>query len=224
MAEQMQTMDNQSLELPARQDMPRRRKFWLGYVFSIAGLVLAGLCAASFVLSIFSMVGQASGQRALMPGQAAFELEAGDYVINYDNESYINGRPFRSPPLLDKTALSCRLVNIETGQDMPLTSSSHKTTYSIRYNNEIYRGVQLFKATITQPGRYELHAGPLPGNDAGEPYVLAVSKAGFVRKLLIHILVLMAGMFLGVGGLAGLIVTIVLHSLHRKKCKADVRV
>ena len=206
---------------PPPPGLPRRRKFWLGYLLSILGMVAAGLCVVSFALSIFSMTSGAPEERALMPGEAEFQLQAGKYVINYDEVSHVEGRSFQSPPLIDKSAVACRLVHVETGQDLPLVPSETNMTYSITYGSKRYSGVTLLKVTVDQPGRYRLHGGPLPGADAGKPYVLAVSKAGFVKGIVLGVLTMLVGFALGLAGLAGLIVTIVLHVGYRKKVRAN---
>ena len=204
---------------PSTPGAPRRRKFWLGYLLSALGLAGAGLCMVACVWGIVATVSGASGQRALMPGEAEFELEAGDYVINYDNESHINGQPFRSPPLPDRSAVACRLVHVETGRDLPLAPVTMTSTYSIRFNNEHYSGVTLSKVTVDEPGRYRLHGEPLPGADAAKPYVLALDRGGFVKGVFVGVLTGLAGIALGLAGLAGLILTIILHVIHRKKCR-----
>jgi len=157
-----------------------------------------------------------------MPGEAEFELEAGHYVINYDHVSHIDGRSFRSPPLSDRSAVSCRLVHVETGRELSLSPTATKSTYSMTYMDEHYSGVTLLKVTVDEPGRYKLYGEPLPGADAAKPYVLALSKGGFLKGILVGVLTVFVGFALGLAGLAGLIVTIILHVIHRKKRRAYV--
>ena len=94
------------------------------------------------------------------------------------------------------------------------------STYSITSGRERYSGVTLLKVTVDQPGRYKLHGEPLRGHDAPKPYVLALSKAGFIRKIFVGVLTMFIGLALGLAGLVGLIVTIVFHASHRKKSRA----
>ncbi len=221
MAETTPAFDTPATPPPA-PSAPRRRKFWLGYLLSVLGLAGACLCVVVFVLGILATVSRASQQRALMPGEAEFELEAGHYVINYDHVSHIDGRSFRSPPLSDRSAVSCRLVHVETGRELSLSPTATKSTYSMTYMDEHYSGVTLLKVTVDEPGRYKLYGEPLPGADAAKPYVLALSKGGFLKGILVGVLTVFVGFALGLAGLAGLIVTIILHVIHRKKRRAYV--
>ncbi len=199
--------------LPPETPTKRRRKFWIGY---LAGLLCVGLMVWSVVNCVLTAVPiheLAATRRAVMPGAAAFELDAGRHAIDYDTRSTVMGKPFQSPELNVKSPVRCQLVNVATGEELPLTDASFYGSYSIKYGEAIYEGVRLYHVEVDKPGRYELRGEPLADHpDAA--YVLAVDDAIFPPRMVRTALLTAAGSIIGFIGLGVLLVTAILHLFH----------
>jgi hypothetical protein len=152
----------------------RPRKAW----FVLPALVaLAGVAAAAWlILTAFSGPGV---QRAVVPGTANLDLEAGHHRIYYEYQSQIDGRRVftgRAVPPLDVT-----LTSTATGEEVLLEVPSGR--YSYESGSPTRRaGYSILGFEISAPGSYLLGADY--GAGSGEPVVLAVRPAGRVSGVI----------------------------------------
>ena len=192
--------------------VPRRRPFKPWYLSFVAGV---GLWIVSMAITIPFLVrsgGDLFGQRAPMPGQATFQLEAGEYEINYDEISTIDGRIVQSPAFRSRDDLAIRMVQADSEKELALTPKYDRNTYSrdrrTRSGQTRYAGITLYTLTVSEPGEYVLHGTPLPGE---ESYVLAV-EANFGRSVGLGLLLGLATL-IGWLSLIGLLVTALIHAI-----------
>jgi hypothetical protein len=191
----------------------RRRKFWLGYLMGLLCVGFMVWTVVNCVQSVMPILEQAASRRALMPGTAVFELDAGRYAIDYDTRSTLMGKPFRSPQLSVESPVGCQLVNVDTGVELPLTNAFFHGSYSLRSGDAVYEGARLYLVEIDQSGRYELRGESL-AEHPDATYVLAIDDVAFPPRSGRAVLLIVAGSFIGLIGLGILLVTVVLHIVH----------
>jgi hypothetical protein len=219
----MPPMKNDATSVP-QAPAPRRRKFWIGYVLSILGFVITGLSIAFFIAAIVSSVKDDVDREILMPGEGTFQLAAGEYEIEYKIFTDVDGTELMSPRLEYSPAtlryqpeFRCRLANAETQDDLLLTPC-----FGERHDFETHDGKQrssitLYRVTVPESGEYTLYGSPLLTDDGDAGYILGMDRRGAPRGFVFMPLAILGGTVVGVFSFAGLVVTIVLHCVSRKK-------
>ena len=213
---------------PVQQMAPRRRPFKPWYLSFVGGVALWIATMAITIPFLVRSVGNLFGQRAPMPGQATFQLQAGEYEINYDEISTIDGRIVQSPAFKSRDDLAIRLVRADTEKELALTPKYDRNTYSRDHESSSgqsrYAGITLYTVTVPEPGDYVLHGTPLPGEDS---YVLAM-EANFGGPLVGLSLLLGLATLIGWLSLIGLLVTAIVHAISgtvsRKRCDINERI
>jgi len=161
--------------------------------------------------------------QVVVPGSSDITLtQSGKYTVFYEYQSMVGNRIYSTGE--DIPDIQVNLVSNDTGAEIPLSSASVTSTYTIGSRS----GIGLFDFVIDQPGAYELSAS-YPAvlgqqQEQGPEIVLAIIHGSAVEKLFGSIMGTVAGalaiVFIPfVAGVAIIIITFI----KRRKASARAR-
>jgi hypothetical protein len=177
------------------------------WYYGLAVLVIV-LGFAAFAGSIYSgMTGAESGLLQMVaPGVMDLNLsEPGEYIIFYENNSYMNGKFYRTSEQI--SGLEVHVRDKATGLDLATYPARGSFTYSL--GSRSGRSIMAFK--IERAGNYQVNAS-YSGKE-GARIVLAIGK-GMVEGIFSSIMISMAALF---GSIAiAAVITFVTYSRRKK--------
>ena len=115
--------------------------------------------------------------QVVVPGSSDITLsQPGKYTVFYEYRSMVGNRVYSTGETIP--SIQVNLVSKDTGDEVPLSSTSVNRTYAIGSRS----GVGLLDFVIDQPGTYELSA-PYPPPQRQE-IVLAIIHTSVIEKIL----------------------------------------
>jgi hypothetical protein len=156
--------------------------------YGVAVLIIV-IGFAAFAASIYSGITDAESGLMLMaaPGSADLFLpEIGEYIIFYENDSYLNGTFYHTGEQI--SGLGVQVKEKATGLDLATYPAKSSLTYSL--GSRSGRSVMAF--TAPRAGIYQLNASY--SGRAGQNVVLAVGK-GMVEGILSSIMISLLALF-----------------------------
>jgi len=196
----------------------------IGIIVLIGGPAVASAILFSTIFSsIDSMAAEIPSIQVVVPGSSDITLtQSGKYTVFYEYQSMVGNRIYSTGE--DIPDIQVNLVSNDTGAEIPLSSASVTSTYTIGSRS----GIGLFDFVIDQPGAYELSAS-YPAvlgqqQEQGPEIVLAIIHGSAVEKLFGSIMGTVAGalaiVFIPfVAGVAIIIITFI----KRRKASARAR-
>jgi len=196
----------------------------IGIIVLIGGPAVASAILFSTIFSsIDSMAAEIPSIQVVVPGSSDITLtQSGKYTVFYEYQSMVGNRIYSTGE--DIPDIQVNLVSNDTGAEIPLSSASVTSTYTIGSRS----GIGLFDFVIDQPGAYELSAS-YPAvlgqqQEQGPEIVLAIIHGSAVEKLFGSIMGTVAGalaiVFIPfVAGVAIIIITFI----KRRKARARAR-
>jgi hypothetical protein len=177
------------------------------WYYGLAVLIIV-LGFAAFALSIYSGITDAESgllQIAAPGGADLFLREPGEYIIFYENNSYLDGKFYRTGEQI--SGLEVRVQEKATGLDLATYPAKGSFTYSL--GSRSGRSIMAFK--IERAGNYQVNAS-YSGKE-GPRIVLAIGK-GMVEGIFSSIMISMAALF---GSIAiAAVITFVTYSRRKK--------
>jgi hypothetical protein len=159
----------------------------IGY-YGLAVLIIV-LGFAAFALSIYSSITDAESgllQIAAPGGADLFLREPGEYIIFYENNSYMNGTLYSTGEQI--SGLEVHVREKATGLDLATYPSNGSFTYSLGSRS----GRSIMAFTTPRAGIYQVNTS-YPGI-AGPRIVLAIGK-GIVEGIFSSIMISLAALF-----------------------------
>ena len=139
------------------EPMASRPSGWW-YLLALVPIAIGGIVAA---VAMSSLLGDIEGmKRMVVPGEATFELEAGDYVVYGELQSTVDGVAYRA----SSVQVRCILAS-PAGEPVKMTTPGSSTSYTLGG----YQGESMFEFTIATAGTYQLGCA-----NEGDPAVLAI--------------------------------------------------
>jgi uncharacterized membrane protein len=179
--------------------------YGLAFLILIVGIVL-------FVVFIFyNLKTMPEGlSQMTAPGRGDITLtNAGKYTVYYEYQSVVGGRVYSTGENLP-SGLQFAVLSKETGANIPITTSTMKSSYSIGNRS----GVSVFDFAIEKPGTYEITSWYTEGQ-TGPEVVITVGQ-GFAANLLMTVF---GGIGICVGALVITLVIIIVTFVKRQKSK-----
>ena len=172
---------------------PSRWFYVIGIVILIVGPAVSSAVLFSSVFSnVGNMAAELQSTQVIVPGSGDITLQqTGKYTIFYEYRSVVGNRIYSTGE--DIPGIQVNLVSKESGDEIPLSSTSVNRTYTIGSRS----GIGLFDFAIDQPGTYELSASypAIQGQqqEQSPEIVLAVIHSSAVEKLFGSIMGTVAG-------------------------------
>lgn len=157
------------------------------WYYGLAVLVIV-IGFAAFGLSIYTVISDTEGGLLQMtaPGSADLPLvEPGEYIIFYENNSYLDGKFYSTGGQI--SGLAVQVKEKATGLDL----ATYPTNASFSYSLGSRSGRSIMAFTAPRPGIYQLNASY--SGKAGPTVVLAVGKGiaeGILSSIMISLLAL----------------------------------
>ncbi len=182
------------------------------WYYLLAGAVFgAGLAGSGLLLfcGLSSLIGGLT--QMVVPGQHELILsETGRYMVFHEYRSVVGNTAY-SMARGGLSGLQCTLSSKATGEQIPLSQSAMKATYSMGSRS----GFLLLDFRVPSPGPYVFSA-QYPAGQEGPSGVLSVGH-GFVKQLLVTILACLATMFGATGGATA--IAVITFVKRRRACK-----
>ena len=176
------------------------------------GVLIIIIGFAAFAACIYSGISEAESGLLKMPAPGKTDLslfEPGEYIVFYENNSYLNGKFYSTGEQI--SGLELRVREKATGLDLATYPARSDFTYSLGGGS----GRSIMAFSIERAGIYEVNAS-YSGRD--EPQVVLAIGKGMVEGLFSSILISLAALF-GSIAIAG-VITIV---TYRKRKKAFLK-
>jgi len=160
------------------------------YGFAVLVIIIG---FAAFGLSIYTVISDTEGGLLQMaaPGSADLSLaESGEYIIFYENSSYLNGKFYSTGEQI--SGLEIHVKEKATGLDLATYPTNASLTYSLGSRS----GRSIMAFTAPSPGIYQINASY--SGRAGPDVVLAVGK-GIAEGILSSIMISLLALFGSIG-------------------------
>lgn len=156
----------------------------IGIIVLIGGPAISSAILFSTIFSNIGNMTEIPSIQVVVPGSSDITLsQPGKYTVFYEYRSMIGNRIYSTGE--DIPGIQVNLISKDTGEEIPLSSASINTTYTIGGRS----GIGLFDFDIDEPGIYVLSASYLPTQgqgqeeEQGQEIVLAVFHSSAIEKL-----------------------------------------
>jgi hypothetical protein len=167
-------------------------------------MLLGVVSVVTFAVGFFSAL-PSDGPRSVAPGSAKFSLtEGGDYVVDYEYETTLNGKAFATPSTFPPIKLT---LTDASGRQVPLEDF----TGSFTYQWDSAKGEAVARFHVDTGGTYTL-TSRYPAGQEGPEIVLVIGHDPFSTPAAVELLIAIA--VAGVGVAIGL-GTLVLRTVTR---------
>jgi hypothetical protein len=201
---------------------PSRWFYVIGIIVLIGGPTISSAFLFSTVVSNIGNMTEVPSMQVVVPGRGDITLsQTGKYTVFYEYQSMVGNRIYSTGEHIP--GIQVNLVSKDTGTEIPLSSASMNSTYTIGGRS----GIGLFDFTIDKPGMYELSASYPAAQEQQEEQrpeiVLAVIHSSVMEKIFGSIMGTVAGaLAIVIVPFAVGIAIIVITFLKRRKAGARI--